>query len=257
MIDLHSHVLAGIDDGPPDLEGSLALVRAAAADGTRTIAATPHLRHDFPAVRPQEIAGRCADLNAAIPPELGVEVVPGAEIDVLWAQSASPEDLRLASYGGRGTDLLLESPYGPLTGAFEEMVFRITLLGFRVLLAHPERNPSFQRDPGRLTELVRRGVLVQLTAQSLTRSGKRSHKLAVSLVEGGLAHVIASDAHRAQEIRSPVLSDAVRATARMGPGRGQWMVTEAPAAILAGEPLPAPPAGSAPRRGLLRRRART
>lgn len=255
MIDLHSHVLPGIDDGPPDADGSLAMVAACEADGTRTLAATPHLRQDFPDVKLGEIASRCVALNHRLPADTEVTVVPGGEVDLIWAQAAGLADLRLASYWQRGTDLLVETPYGALPSAFEELLFKISLQGFRILLAHPERNSTFQRDPPRLAALVSRGVLLQLTAASLASQDRRSRsrRLALALVEDGLAHVIASDGHSAGAMRAP-LSAGVEAASQVSPARAEWMVTDAPAAVLAGEPLPAPPIErSAPLRGLLRR----
>ncbi len=255
MIDLHSHVLSGLDDGPADLEGSLALAAAAEADGVSVLAATPHLRADFPRVSVRETAARCVLLNQHVRAQGDLQIVPAGEVDLLWAQSASPEELRLASYWQRGTDILLETPYGPLASNFEELIFRVTVQGFRVLLAHPERNPTFQGDPERLTSLVERGVLVQVTAQSIAsgQRGSRSRRLALDLVREGLAHVIASDTHSATSHRAP-LSAGVAAAATVAPARAQWMVSDAPAAILAGEPLPAPPVEAlTPRRGLLRR----
>ena len=135
-----------------------------------------------------------------------LEVVVGAEVDVVWTRTASDEELRLATYGQAGTDMLLETPYGPLPPGFEDWVFsRLSLEGIRVMLAHPERNLSFQQSPERLAEMVSRGVLVQVTAGSL--AGKRkseSRKLARWMVEEGLAQVIASDAHRADRVPAPV-----------------------------------------------------
>ena len=252
MIDLHCHLLAGIDDGPADIEASLELARAAQRDGTETIAATPHLRADHPQVRPHELAARCAALRERIAEAgLPLRIVSGGEVDTLWAQRASDEDLRLASFGQRGADLLLETPYGPLPDAFENLVFALTLRGYRILLAHPDRNPTFQRDPERLAELVRRGALVQVTALSLANPerGSRSRRMALGLVERGLAHVIASDSHAA-DWRAPNLSAGVEAAARLAPRRARWMVTDAPAAVLAGAPLPEPP-DERPRRGPL------
>jgi protein-tyrosine phosphatase len=245
MIDLHAHVLPGIDDGPRTLEESIALLRAAAADGTRTIAATPHLRHDFPKVDVGALSEGCERVRGALPAGVAIEVVSGAEIDLLWSHGAAPEELRLASYGQRGDDLLVETPYGALPENFEIMLSRLRVQGYRVLLAHPELNPSFQRDPGRLARLVAEGTIVQLTAASLTRPerGSRSRRLAHRLVEDGLAHVLASDSHSAGPFRPPGLSAAVRAAAELDPSRAEWMVTEAPAAILAGEPLQAPGRG--------------
>ena len=110
---------------------------------------------------------------------VALQVVSGGEVDVLWAQNASDEDLRAASYGGRGTDLLVETPYGELPPIFEDLLFKIRVRGFRVLLAHPERNRSFQQDPARLLRLVDGDVLVQVTAASVVGGG-RAGKLAAA-----------------------------------------------------------------------------
>lgn len=250
MIDLHSHVLPGLDDGPADVAGSVALAAEVAATGVRTLAATPHLRADFPDIDVLGLAQRVADLQARLHEErIPLELVSAGEVDVLWAQGASDEQLRAASYGGRGSDLLVETPYGELPEMFEDLLFRIRVRGFRVLLAHPERNPSFQRDPARLVRLVEGDVLVQLTASSVTGAG-RPGKLAARLIADGHAHVIAGDLHRAGGGRASV-ADAVASAG----DRARWMATEAPAAILAGAPLPPAPAAPGPRkRSWLRRR---
>jgi protein-tyrosine phosphatase len=243
VIDLHSHVLPGIDDGAADIEESLAIVRAAAYEGTTALAATPHLRPDYPSVHVDDLAGAVASVNDRVPDELGVRVIPAAEVDLLWSASATDDELRLASFDQRGTDLLVETPYGPLPENFEELLFRLVERGYRILLAHPERSVAFQRDPARLARLVERGVLIQITLPSLTApSGKsRSRALAFDLIREGLAHNIASDAHTPGPVRPPRLSTGVAAASQVAPARAQWMVTDAPAAILAGEPLPPPP----------------
>jgi protein-tyrosine phosphatase len=242
MVDLHFHILPGLDDGPPDMPRSLELARAAQADGVQIVAATPHLREDHPGVRVQELAARCAELNEAIAAaDIALEVVPGAELDVLWVQAASDEELRLASYGQGGTDVLLETPYGAIAPSFEAAIDRLWSLGYRVLLAHPERNRTFQQAPARLIELVRRGLLVQVTAGSLVsrQSRSRSRAAGMELIETGAAHVIASDAHRATEFRPPNLSlGLAAAAAAIDRRRAQEMVLDVPLAILAGAPLP-------------------
>jgi protein-tyrosine phosphatase len=207
----------------------------------RVMAATPHLRSDFPAVRVEELESRVRALQAAID-AAGVElqVVSGGEVDVLWAQNASDDALRAASYGGLGTDLLVETPYGELPPIFEDLLFKIRVRGFRVLLAHPERNRSFQQDPARLERL---DVLVQVTAASVVGGG-RAGKLAQRLIAEGQAHVIAGDLHRAGGSRASLRE----AAAAVGGERAEWMVNAAPAAILEGRPLPPAPAAPAPRR---------
>jgi protein-tyrosine phosphatase len=251
-VDLHSHVLPGIDDGPPDTDGALALARAARDDGVAVLAATPHVRVDHPDVVPSELADRVAALQTALDGAgIAVEIVQGGEVDLFWAADADEAALRAVSYGGRGSDLLVETPYGSLPPVFEEGLFRLTALGYRVLLAHPERSPALRSDAARLEALVRRGVLVQVTAAALVQRSP-ARRFATALVRERLAHVIASDAHGAQTVDRAGLGDGVAAAARIDRGLADWMVTEAPAAILAGRPLPAPPAPR-PRRGPLRR----
>ena len=151
MIDLHVHVLPGIDDGARDEDAAIALVAEAAAAGVTTIAATPHLRADHPAVRPFELAGRTARLQAALDGAgVAVELVSGGEVDLRWAQQAGEDELKAVSYGGHGRDVLAEVPYGELQPQFEDFVFRLRAMGYRVLLAHPERSldvPTRRRPP--------------------------------------------------------------------------------------------------------------
>jgi protein-tyrosine phosphatase len=244
VIDLHSHLLPGLDDGSPDLAAAVALAREAASAGVSVMACTPHLRADFPSVRVGELAGRVASLQSELDAAgVALRVVSGGEVDLLWAQSASDDELRAASYGARGTDLLVETPYGELPPLFEDLLFKIRVRGFRVLLAHPERNPSFQADAGRLLRLVEGDLLVQVTAASVVGGG-RAGKLAQRLIAEGHAHVIAGDLHRAGGSRAS-LREAVAA---VDPAVGAWMTDAAPAAILEGRALPPPPPAEAPRR---------
>jgi protein-tyrosine phosphatase len=244
MIDLHVHILPELDDGPSSVAQSIQLGRAAAADGVQIIAATPHLRDDHPRVRPDELADRCSRLNDALAAEeIALEVVPGGELDVLWVLDATTEELRLASFGQAGTDVLLETPYGAIAPSFEAAIDRLDSLGYRVLLAHPERSRHFQQAPGRLAALVRRGVLIQVTAGSVASQDprSRSRELAWRLIENGFAHVIASDAHSATTFRPPDLSAAVALLSTRKPALARWMVTDVPLAILAGNELPPMP----------------
>lgn len=242
-------MLPGIDDGPADLAAAVALVAAAAADGTRVIAATPHLRSDHPRVDPRRLAEGVAELEKAIAGAgIAVDIVPGGELDLSWAMQAGEEDLRLTSLAQRGRDLLVECPYGELPPLMEDMLFGLVARGYRVTLAHPERNPTFQRDRRRLAVLIERGALVQVTASALLGDGRtsRSTRMARELVSEGAAHVLASDMHGSAADRSS-LSAGVRAAREIAGARADWMVTDAPAAILAGEALPPMPSTRSPR----------
>lgn len=259
MIDLHTHVLPGIDDGPDDMVGSVAMAEAAAAAGTRTLVATPHVRDDHPRVRIEMVQEQAAGLNRIVR-DHGIElfVVPGGEVSLASAVALSNDELSLVTLGGNGRDLLVETPYGPLPTIFEDLLRSIVDRGFRVTLAHPELNPSFQEEPERLGRLVEEGtVLVQLTGGSFD-GGRRSQPrtLALRALESGWAHVLASDAHSA-EWRPPNLQAGVDAARRMLRGAERdidWMVNAAPLAIVQGVELPPrPPRQEERKRGWLRR----
>jgi protein-tyrosine phosphatase len=244
FVDIHAHPLPGIDDGPGNLADALAFVRAAADSGIGTLAATPHLRADFPDVRLGQLAERVQALREEVEREwIAVRLVVGAEVSLVWAVEASDDELTQASYGQRGKDILIETPEVSVA-SLPQLLYGPRSRGFRVTLAHPERSPEFQKDPSQLEELVRQGVLLQVDAAALLGRGRSpSQRLAARLCRDGLAHVIASDGHRAAGWR-PVtaLADAVgTVSAIVGPARAQWMVCAAPAAILAGVPLPDPP----------------
>ena len=242
MIDLHSHVLPGVDDGVRDADEALALLASMARDGVRMVAATPHLRADHPRVDPDELAGQVATLQASADAAgIGIELLVGGEVDMAWAYRAGSDELRRVSFRQRGTDLLLEAPYGPLAPAFEGVVALLHQRGYRVLLAHPERNPTFKAEPRRLSALVAEGVLLQVGADSLTELPRRSRtrRLASALVAEGLAHVLASDSHgTGAPGRHPSLSAAGAVAERLAPGSARRLLVDAPAAVLAGEPLP-------------------
>ena len=244
-VDIHAHVLYGIDDGPPDRADSEAMLRTAAHAGTRTIAATPHLRSDFPDVHVHELAARCDELREWIAAEgLEIELVNGGEVGLVWALDASEDDLRLASYGQRGTDLLIETP--TTTVGIEALLYQVRTHGYRVTLAHPERSREFQRNPALLEALVaaRDHAAGQRRRPARPiRASRRRARWPTSCVLDGLVHALASDSHRAGEWRpvSVIPEAAAAASELVGPERAQWMLADAPAAIVAGPPLPEPP----------------
>lgn len=255
LIDLHCHILPGIDDGPDDLRSSLELARVLSDEGVRTVAATPHLRDDYPEVHPTELRARCDQLRQALADaDINLSVVPGGEVDLLWALTAPDDDLALVSYGQNGSWLLIETPNGPLPTTFEQSLAELRGRGYRVLLAHPERNEDLQANPERAVELTRDGVAMQITVSVLSRSGRQSKsaRLAHSLLERGAVHAISSDAHGATGHRRAPGWKALK-TAGISTDQIHWMVQEVPAAILSGSPLlPSRAPSTAPaRRGFL------
>ena len=181
--------------------------------------------------------------------ELGV--VHAGEVDLRWGLDASDEQLRTVSYRGLGKDLLVETPYGPLTSNFETMLFGIAVRGYRILLAHPERNPTFQEDPERVERMSQTGTLLQVTApRYCARRARRGR--ASSPGDWSRAGTLTCW-HRTPTAPPRRIGAACRSGARVaaelvGGARAGWMVESVPRAILLGEPLPeAPPIES--RRG--------
>jgi protein-tyrosine phosphatase len=261
MIDLHSHVLPGIDDGPATVEASLALAREAAALGTRTLAATPHVTWDLP-----NDAATVADGIARLQPELDaagipLRLVPGGELAASRAREL-PEDELLGLRLGGGEWLLVECPLSVAAVGFDTLVYELQARGHRILLAHPERSPALHREPERIGMLVDAGALCSVTAGSLTgRFGSTVRRFTYELIEQGLVHSLASDAHDAVR-RPPGMLAQIEEADRDLPGladQAEWLTVDVPHAILSGGPIPPPP-GPPPaqrRRGLFRRVGRS
>jgi len=247
VIDLHCHVLPGIDDGPRDMSGSIALARAAVAGGTRVVAATPHVGLRYPVV-PSELAGRVAELRDALS-RAGVplEVVTGGELAPGMAAHIPDAELRAIGLGGSSC-ILLECPFSHDFPAMAGIVARLQRRGYRILLAHPERSPMFLRDPAQLVALVQGGAYLQLTAASLDGDfGRTVRRFSLDLLDAGMVHVVASDAHDAS-VRAPgalaILHKVVRRQ-RLPPELTLFLTETTPRALLAGAATPPLP-GSDP-----------
>jgi len=250
MIDLHCHPLPAIDDGPTSMAGSLAMLRGARDAGTRTIVATPHVSAAYPRNRAAGAHAGVAELQAqADAAGIDVQILAGNEPELLHRE--------MLTAGERHSLRLGDSPYTLVELPFSaDARFAEMLLGMHhdvqpALLAHPERCRAFQQDPELLGRLVAQGMLVQLTAASIAGSyGSTVQTCAWTMLEQGLVHVVASDAHDAVR-RPPPLREPLEAA-----GLGDLVATlceDNPAAILAGEhPSPAPPA-KRPRAALLGR----
>ena len=176
---------------------------------------------------------------AARASDIAVEVLPGGELDLEYAESLDDDSLRRFGLGGNPNLLLLEFPYVGWPVGLPDLVFRLRVRGFTTVLAHPERNTDVQERPERLRELVDAGVWVQLTAAAVDgRLGRRNAAGAKALLDGELAHLIASDAH-APAMRAIGMGTAAEA---VGDAKlGWWLTHEVPEALLAGEAPPRRP----------------
>jgi protein-tyrosine phosphatase len=236
VIDLHTHVLPGLDDGARTLAEARALALEAAAHGVTALAATPHVRDDYP-TRPEEMEDAVAELRQDfVQHGVPVEVLHGAEIalDLLWM--IPPPELRRLTLAQTGRYLLLEVPYRGWPLALESAVKRLIELGVTPLLAHPERNPDVQDRPDRVRGVVEAGALVQVTAASIEGSRDRAAQAAARrLLELDCVHVLASDSH-GPHIPRQGLDEAVAALGDAA--LAKYLTEDVPAAIVAGVPVP-------------------
>jgi protein-tyrosine phosphatase len=257
VIDLHCHVLAGIDDGPETIEGSVGLARAAAAAGTHTIVATPHVSWNYPNDAPT-IARLVGEANAAFAAAgLTLDVVPGAEIAITRVADLAPGELSALALG-IGPWLMIECPFTSVAVGVDTLLLDLQDQGHRIVLAHPERCPIFHRDPRMLEMLVEAGVLTSITAGALVgRFGGTVQRFAHGLVEGEMVHNVASDAHDCDQRRPGIAAELEQS----GLGSlADWLTDSVPTAILRGEEtIPSRPAvalasGASMRRSWWRRR---
>ena len=234
MIDLHCHILPGVDDGPATLDESLNIAGQAADEGIKGIVATPHVYNGVYSCSVKGIEQRVKALNSELDKAgIPLTVYPGAEIQLV------PGLTRILKSGEAGSInnsryVLIELGPTFLPETAKEEFFKLRVNGFIPILAHPERHPRVQSDLGYLAELVEMGVLCQLTAQSITGGfGRTTQDAAEKMLTNGLAHILATDAH-SPKWRKPVLSNAVnRAADLLGSREEAWqMVSDLPRAIL-------------------------
>jgi protein-tyrosine phosphatase len=254
VIDLHAHILPGLDDGPADLQEASALAEVAVAHGTTVMAATSHVNRsfrlgpdDFEVARERVVQRLAAD-------GIALEVVQGGEVSAGRVDTLSDDELsRLAL--GSSRRVLLECPLSPGAPPLEPTADALMRRGFEILLAHPERSPEFIRSREPLERLAARGALAQVTATAFSGEfGAPVRRAAFAMLDRDLVHVIASDAHDPRD-RHPGLDVALKALeSRYANGRElfNWLTTEAPAAVIAGRALPPRPSAES-RPGLLRR----
>lgn len=207
LLDLHTHVLPGIDDGARDDAQALAMLRIAADDGISTLVATPHAHHTRAALIPSAVAR----LNAlAAEAGIAVRVLPGMEVRIgpgLVERLQEGSLLTLAGTSALLLELPLHDEWPPalVLGAVD----RLLAAGYRPILAHVERYPFVQRDPRALAPFRERGVALQVNARSFGyREADADRIAAEALLAAGLVDLLASDAHN-DGYRPPRLRDAL------------------------------------------------
>lgn len=238
MIDLHCHILPGVDDGALDIDDSLGLARQGANDGIERVCATPHIRHDHD-VRIEELADRVEALNERLREEgVPVTVLTGGEVAETAVERLGEQELERVALGS-GRWILLEPAPGPLSDSLLARVGHLADRRHRAVIAHPERHLSADMHE-RIAALIAAGALVQATADCFLR--ERTAAGMEALVEAGLVHVLSSDAHSSHGGRPLHMAEAFKVLEgieTVAPHVG-WMRDTAPTAIVQGDDVVLP-----------------
>jgi protein-tyrosine phosphatase len=237
MIDLHSHLVWGVDDGPFDRDESLRLARALVAAGVTTLACTSHVRPDKGWVNDTRVVHHNLARARDVADEASLQVVQGAEHYVDDAVFA-PDDFheRLVPYGASRW-VLVETPYVGAPADLFGLLSRIRKRGFKVLLAHVERFPYLCDDDALVDRLVDGGHLVQVNLGSLAGAyNARQQKAAERLLKRGVVAVLAGDCHREQDVADNIVAGRVAARRIVSADVLERLTVTAPRAILDDQP---------------------
>ena len=235
MIDLHSHLLPGIDDGAPDLATALELARIAVSDGITHMVCTPHIhpgRYDNTIEIIQqaltELQQGLIEQQIDLVISAAAEVRFGMELMVAVKQNSIPF---LGEWQGQPV-LLLEFPHGEIPFGAERLTAWLLQQGIKPLIAHPERNKGLLRAPGKIKPFIEQGCLLQVTAGAVAgRFGEPAQALAQRLLQEGMVTILASDAHNIEH-RPPILSEGRDAAAQLiGIAAAQRLVLDNPWSI--------------------------
>ncbi len=240
FVDIHCHLLPGIDDGATDLETSLGMARMAVEDGISTILVTPHQLGNFGHNRGDDIRRRTADLQQSLNEhQIPLQILPGGDVrieDGMIEQLVSGEVLSL---GDLRKHVLLELPH-ELYFPMEGILTALERQGMTGILSHPERNRGILREPRLVPKLVGEGCLMQVTAGSLMGTfGPNCQQLAEWMITEGLVHFIATDAHGTKK-RRPLMQrafDRVRKLA--GKSTAKKLCIRNPGLVAHGQRVPA------------------
>ena len=250
MIDLHCHMLPGIDDGAPDLAVALAMARCAAADGITITACTPHIYPGLYDNNKNGIAAAIAALQTVLVEEgIALQLVIGADTHLAPDLAGSIRAGRVPTLNG-SRYLLLEPPHHSVPPRFAESLFYLMTAGIVPVVTHPERLSWIEGHYDVFVQLVKAGAWMQVTSGSVTgRFGSRPKYWAERMLDEGLVHILATDAHHIDR-RPPLLAEARdAAAARLGEAEAWNLVEVRPRGIIddiPAERLPALPERNAP-----------
>ena len=233
MIDLHCHILPGIDDGAPDLDLSLAMARRAVEDGITVTACTPHIMPGYYENTGPQIRGHVAALQVALEQnDIPLRLVTGADVHLVPDLVGGLRSGRLLTLND-SRYFLFEPPHNIAPPRMSDSIFDVMSAGYHPIVTHPERLRWIEDHYDAMGQMVHGGAWMQLTAASVTgKFGKRAQYWSDRMLDEGLVHILATDAHN-MRTRSPVLSQAVEIVAkRLGEQAAIDMVLTRPQAVL-------------------------
>ena len=235
MVDIHSHILPGLDDGAQTIEESLAMLRQAAENGTTDIVATPHANSNY--VYQDELVDQ---LIGQLSEEMGgaIRLHRGCDFHLNFDNLSSvlQDPTRFTVNAGRY--LMVELPDFPSLPVMRKVLSRLLAVRIVPVITHPERNGTVCGNLAELDNWVRDGCLLQITAQSyLGRFGNTAQRVAETLMDAGSVHFVASDAHDVLD-RPPNLAPAFAHVAHhWGPERADMLFIDHPTAVIMDEPI--------------------
>jgi protein-tyrosine phosphatase len=208
LIDLHCHLLPGVDDGSKNLAMSLDMARMACADGITTVVCTPHILPPVYENEGPEIKAAVTLLQEALSlADIPLHLLSGADVHMVPDLLSGLNDGRILTLAG-SRYLLLEPPHHVMPPQFDDCIFRLQSAGYVAILTHPERLSWIEPQYALVRRMVHKGLWIQLTAGSLTgRFGRRPCYWAERMLDEGLCHVLATDAHNTST-RPPHLARA-------------------------------------------------
>ncbi len=241
VIDIHSHIMPEIDDGARSLDEALEMAAIASEDGIEYMVSTPHMFNGLSSnPEPSEILERVAALNEAIGPN-ALKILPGNEVHISHEIVEQAKSNRVTKINQRNY-MLVEFPQLTVPVGADELFYKLLLQGVRPILVHPERNGQIQTNPSIVADFIEHGVLIQVTAMSVTgQFGPAAKTCADALLRHDCVHFLATDTHRPLR-RPPILSRGRDAAgAIIGDVRAAALVESNPRAVINGETLQVPP----------------